>query len=360
MAQGTVLMTASHQWATRPDDERFVSLDDLERSVRDRKDRAVEAVAPLRSMRVTYDRAGELYLANPSGDPFAAFTNWSASQVAGLVGAPIGYLRKLPAPIAAMNLQYGLEGSDRAGKAYIVTGNEQEPTEFRALNGEQYGRIFDLEVVQQVKRVNSDGRWEIPAASYTSRDPKRATTLYASKHDVFIFLVDPNNAIEVAGEVLYRGFITWNSETGARTFGLMTFLYRTVCDNRMIWGAQNVTQLNIRHTRLAPDKFAWQAAPALREYANSGTTEIIRTVQEAKKLTVGSKVEDVESWLTSRGFTDGVAKSAVKLAEAEEGDPTSLWNVVQGLTAHARAIKFADDRVDLERRAGKLLDLVSA
>lgn len=188
MAQGTVLTVASNQWANRPDDERFLSLDDLAASVQARRDRAVEAVAPLRSMRVTYDRGGELYLADPNGDPFAAFTNWSASQVAGLVGAPIGYLRKLPAPIAAMNLQYGLEGSDKAGKAYMVTGDDTTPTEFRALNGETYGRIFDAQVVNQVRTVNGDGsgRWVIPAASYTSRDPKRATTLYVKARRVHL------------------------------------------------------------------------------------------------------------------------------------------------------------------------------
>ncbi len=35
-------------------------------------------------------------------------THWSFGQLASLVGAPAAYLRQLPAPIAGINLQYGL------------------------------------------------------------------------------------------------------------------------------------------------------------------------------------------------------------------------------------------------------------
>jgi hypothetical protein len=106
--------------------------------------------------------------------------------------------------------------------------------------------------------VNTDGRWVIPAASYTTKNPKRATTLYASDRDVFIFLVDPKNPVEVNGEQLFRGFMTWNSEVGSAVFGLTTFLYRYVCDNRIIWGATDVQELRIRHTGGAPERFAYE------------------------------------------------------------------------------------------------------
>ena len=35
-------------------------------------------------------------------------THWSFGQLASLVGAPAAYLRQLPAPLAGINLQYGL------------------------------------------------------------------------------------------------------------------------------------------------------------------------------------------------------------------------------------------------------------
>ncbi len=60
-------------------------------------------------------------------------------------------------------------------------------------------------------------------------NPLRATTLYASDRDVFIFLVDDRNPISFEADGvkrnLFRGFMVWNSEVGSHRFGLMTFLY---------------------------------------------------------------------------------------------------------------------------------------
>jgi hypothetical protein len=354
----TTITKASREWATRPPDQRFTSLEDLYTAVSARRQRALEAPAAIRLMQPTYNAEGDLYLADKDGAPWAAFTHYSLGQFATMVGAPSGFLRELPAPLAAANLAYKAEQSDRAGKALILRGVDGQPTEFRAITSQRYGRIWDQDVVHEVVRLNGDGRWVIPAASYQARDPKRATTLYSSDHDVFVFLVDPSTPIEVEGETLFRGFMAWNSETGARTFGLMTFLYRFCCDNRIVWGARNVSQLTLRHTRYGPDRFAYQAAPALAEYAKSGTTEIVDTIRAAKRLTVGSKVEEVEAWLVERGFTQALAKASVRRAEEEEGDPTRLWNLVQGLTAQARGMAHTDDRVDLERKASGLLGLV--
>src|SRR5204862_718616 len=105
---------------------------------------------------------------------------------------------------------------------------------------------------------------------------------YASDRDVFIFLVDPNNPVEVDGEVLYRGFYTWNSEVGSAVFGLTTFLYRYVCDNRIIWGATDVKELRIRHTGGAPERFAWEGQRFLTRYAEESTAKIAAGVTAAQ------------------------------------------------------------------------------
>jgi hypothetical protein len=41
----------------------------------------------------------------------------------------------------------------------------------------------------------------------------------------------------------------------------------------------------------------------------------------------------------------------------EEGDCRTLWHVIQGATAHARGFDYVDARVELETKAGKLLEL---
>ena len=54
-----------------------------------------------------------LALILPGADAPVAPTHWSFGQLGGQVGAPAAYLRQLPAPLAGINLQYGLT-SNRA------------------------------------------------------------------------------------------------------------------------------------------------------------------------------------------------------------------------------------------------------
>ncbi len=54
------------------------------------------------------DDAERLTLSLPGAEAALAPTHWSFGQLASLVGAPASYLRQLPAPLAGVNLQYGL------------------------------------------------------------------------------------------------------------------------------------------------------------------------------------------------------------------------------------------------------------
>lgn len=40
---------------------------------------------------------------------------------------------------------------------------------------------------------------------------------------------------------------------------------------------------------------------------------------------------------------------------AEQGKARSIWDIVNGVTAYARSIPHTDQRVDLEIKAGKLM-----
>lgn len=360
------LHTASHEWATRPDDQRFVSLDDLKASVEARRQESwtlTSAVADLR-LRASEDQqeiVADAYDITRGERRDLHPTNWAFGQLAQYAGAPASYLRKLPAPLAAINLQYGLEKFPVRDTA-LVLGQTNGDNKLRALTSTSYGRIWDRDVVQAVERVNQDGRWQVPAASYSGSNPKRATTLYASDRDVFIFLVDPEHDIDVGGEVLHRGFITWNSEVGSAVFGLTTFLYRRVCDNRIIWGATDVQELRIRHTGGAPERFAYEGARYLTRYANESAASIVEPIKRAKDFELPAaeqKDGGWDSWLQKRGFTAPQAKNAIASAVAEEGEARSLWDIINGVTASARAISHTDARVELEAKAGKLMRFVA-
>jgi hypothetical protein len=71
------------------------------------------------------------------------------------------------------------------------------------------------------------------------------------------------------------------------------------------------------------------------------------------------KVENVDAFLNAR-FTKSQT-SAIKAAHmADEQRPIeTLWDVSTGITAYAREIQHTDDRVKLEREAGKVLKLAA-
>jgi hypothetical protein len=376
--RGQNLFDANRQWAWRPDDQRFLTLEDLAASVRDRKENSREypayKVVDLKPEYVSEGPlAGNLFVAK-WGDRPVTFSNWSFNQYNSLVGGPnVGWLREMPAPIAAYALQASMEyrgrmGSDSLAKLYL------SPPAVGALNGDMraitstsYGRIFDAEVVTAVERVNRDGRWTVPLKAYQGKNSKLATTLYASDRDVWMFLVDETHPIEIDGETFFRGFITWNSEVGASTFGLKTFLYRYVCQNRIIWDAVQVRSLAIRHTNKAPDRFLTEAAPVLAAYSEMGTLDLQESIRTVKGVNVAKDIKGAEDWLRARGLTQEASRSVVNLAELDGGaepdgngrvrstDPTNLWNLANGISAYARGVANQDERVALETKAGELM-----
>src|SRR5258705_5373830 len=100
----------SWEWFSRPADERYLSLNELARTVRDRTDRSRTRVVESALIHVEANRADpeRLALMMPGSDTPVAPTHWSFGQLASQIGAPAAYLRQLPAALAGINLQYGL------------------------------------------------------------------------------------------------------------------------------------------------------------------------------------------------------------------------------------------------------------
>ncbi|RMB09033.1 hypothetical protein BXY39_1681 [Eilatimonas milleporae] len=100
----------SSEWFSRPDDEKYLSLSDLYASVKGRAERSKTRTVESAAIRVEAhcDDPERLALVLPDTEEPVAPTHWSFGQLASLVGAPAAYLRRLPAPLAGINLQYGL------------------------------------------------------------------------------------------------------------------------------------------------------------------------------------------------------------------------------------------------------------
>lgn len=347
--------TVNRQWATRPDDQRFITLDDLFNSVKTRANNSKVLNTETKALRAYGTDDGALFVNTEIGPKF--FTNWSFGQLSSVAGAPAGYLKKLSPALAAACLNEGLMKSGRDESQIMANGNDT----VRCITSTAYGRIWDYDVVNAVQKIVEGSSWKVPAASYAASDPKRATTLYASDRDVFIFLVDESHPIEVPRmKPMYRGFYVWNSEVGSAVFGVSCFLYENVCDNRNIWGVSRKMELRIRHSSGAPERFLQEGNKTLTEYTNESAAPLIERIQRANNIKIGKDEAEVKDFLKKHGLNIAQADNALEAVKQDGSDILNAWEVSRGITASARAITHTDARIDLERKAGKILDLVTA
>ncbi|MGY6634961.1 MAG: DUF932 domain-containing protein [Alkalilacustris sp.] len=378
VSRGERVGRVSSEWFNRPDDERFLSLDDLFASVKGRAERSRTRTVESAAIRVeaSRDNPERLGLVLPGTDAPVAPTHWSFGQLASLVGAPAAYLRQLPAPLAGINLQYGL--TNHRAEQIKTLETEDGRTELRAVTGPDYGRIYDHELVSAVRRIAGNGtgdtRWKVPGVLDWSTGiynpqvdiTRDTTTLYASDRDVFLFLVDDMNPIEAgrlpdgSPDLYFRGFYAWNSEVGAKTLGIASFYLRAVCQNRNLWGVEDFQEITIRHSKYAASRFAHEAAPALTRFAESSPAAFLNGIRAAREKVVARTDEDRQDFLRKRGFSKAETGRIVETVQAEEGrPPESVFDFVQGITAVARSKPQQDARLAMEGKAKMLLDRVA-
>lgn len=362
----SIITTASHQWASRPADQRFTSLTDLAaytESVRLRSTGKMLSSRALSAAPVEGDSRA-LMVVGPNGAPVAP-TNWAFGQLAQLAKAPAGYLRDLPAPIAADCINYGLFRRDIEDVGVLLYQPEKGPAELSAVTGPNYGRVWNARVAQALVDRFGDGLsgdWRIPGefgkrVEITTKN----TTLYASDRDMFVFLADEDRRIEMPGRrpgetgSLARGFFIWNSDVGSRSIGIAFFLFDYVCQNRIVWGAQQYEELRISHTASAPDRWLEEMTPVLTAYSESATTGIRQALEAARQ----ARIENIDDFLAKR-FSRTQATAIKQAHITDEQRPIeTLWDAATAITAYARGIQYQDKRIEIERIAGKVLDLAA-
>jgi hypothetical protein len=224
ISRGERIGRVSSEWFSRRTDERYLSLRELHHVVKSRADRARARTVESAAIRVeaTREDVESICLIVPGERQPLAPTHWSYGQLCSLVGAPSTYMRQLPAPLAAINLQHGLLSS----RSELVKSLEMDNgrVELRAVTGPEYGRIWDHELISAVMNIAGNGTgdtiWKVPGVldwSTMTHNPfvdvtKDTTTLYASDRDVFVFLVDDTHPIEAGRlpngdpDLYFRGF----------------------------------------------------------------------------------------------------------------------------------------------------------
>jgi len=361
-----VQWAANKNWASRPKDQTFADLASLKASVASRRRRSLEANVDIHDVTFHPMDDGNGLQVMAAGE-FAQPTNWAFGQTASLLGAPAAYLRKLPADLAAKNLNHMASVRERESFKFLMVDSENEAddrVELWASTSVEYGRIYDEDVVAMAERIiGADDRWFSPYAW-----GKKTRALWASDRDIFMYFIDGGSIVDAGRDPMgrqrqhNRGIYLWNSEVGKTTFGLSTFTFDETCGNFQIWGIRDIKLLKIRHTSGGPERFINEAAPALKEYVASSTKYLESAIKAARAYMLPKDDKEFTSFFMSNKaarFTAAEVRRARALAEQEEGSSASLFDMVNGFTAQARLLVHADSRADLESRAGKLMKLVS-
>lgn len=352
------LFKANKQWSTRPADERFPDLESLLSATRAYAETAREADVKWSELRVEAIN-GDVRLMGRTSQP-GTLTHWSFGQLAARVAAPADYLRKLPATLAAQNLNHGL--ADRAvnkdGSAQLLV-HENGSLLVRAVTSDKYMRIWNHEVAERLCELEPMG-WEPAVPDIRTKDVIE-TALYASDHDLFAFLRNPDLTIEEkGGGAVYRGIIYENSEVGSGALKATRFLYREMCGNHIIWGASDVIDLSLRHVGSIREKMQrWEVA--LTEYANSSASDDEAMIARSQRAVIADTKEGVLDRLfgiKSLGLSRKQLDTSYEAVNADQdGDPRTVWGFAQGITRYSQTIPYADKRHDIDRAAGRVLKI---
>ena len=378
------LTHAHKQWRSRPADQRFQNLTDLHESCRISRSNAVTSSTDLRSLTAIRTSSDDIKLVGYKGTT-ADLTHWSLGQLCSKIGAPASYIRKLPTDLAVHNLNNGLQEQPAGDESALLFNKEAgQDLQLRAIVSKKYTRIWNRDITERLLALQaSNPNWTNPKAYKViqpaepfitgSRWPVMSTEmepagLYASDHDMFSFLIDESRVLDGSPAGLKRGFFVWNSEVGAASFGIMTFLYDMVCGNNIVWGASEIRELKIRHVGDADSRAFTEIECDLLEYSQSSAAGTESLIKRARAYSFGSDREQMLDKLLgfagkfkAKELTRTRLEEAIDLAtesEARYGTPDTLWSVVSGLTEASQWNQNTDVRTKIDRDAGKLLQLV--
>lgn len=373
---------ASTQWSTRPSDERFWTVQELVDATRAHRDAAATATVNLADMRVEA-QDGNIVLVGKTGSQ-AEVTHFAFGQLSQRAGAPAGYLRQLPATLAVQNLNHGLKAhaeSDANAQAKLLL-HKNGGYYARAITSEKYSRIWNYTIAERLLKLEAEG-WTVPPAYVcnvaddrtrraTAQDAANSLTiregdligpagLYASFEDMFVFMIHPEKVIRDGTEGgLIRGFLAWNSEVGKLKFNMQSFYFRGACGNHIIWDAQDVKQVSVRHVGDASERAFEGLEIELTKYANESASDVEAKIAQARKFVLKGKTkEEVLDFIFSMRIL--TRQDAVKAYDAVQPDvdgaPYTAYGFAQGITRISQESKNAETRTELDRAAGKVLDV---
>ncbi len=380
-------LTAAHnQWATRPADERFWGLKDLQQTLIKRKQGTSEVEMPSAEIRSVV-RDNQLCLVGKSNNP-AQLSHWSFGKLCTKIEASAEYLRTLPAELASQCVNYGLAAKAENQPAQLLLQRNEGITTVRSIMTD-YDRLWNLDIVNALIPGLNNG-WMIPPARPAVNDARaRPATeadiipnqddfalsvkvgdmiapagVYEGDRDMFLFLVNPTRIIDDGGKGLMRGVFIWNSEVGAGAFKLQSFLLENVCSNHICWSASQVNSFRLYHRGEKIKNFSSNIHRSLAALMPTDLSKEEEMIKVAKNYEIApDKKKLIETLYDQKSFNISKkdAENAFEWAERYEktagSAPTTAWGFVHGLTRYSQKQTHADARHKLDVIGGKILAL---
>lgn len=395
-AAPTTLGDASQQWAARPADERFWTLDDAAQAAEQRDSRLV--LRDIRPDAATVRAVnGSPALVHKTSGNAARLSPLAFQQLARAAGAPAGYLGTLPAELAADCLRHGWEtrgaGTDTLRLQVMDAGSSNGPT-IRALTSPSHDLTHDSRLLRRLAGiVNAGTGWRVPPArvpagytgptkTATAADclkhaghPTLAVTpgtemapsgIYLGDRDSFALLVDDSESgqLDAAGDPLHRFLMVSNSETGTGALRVTSGWLRSVCGNHLLWGAQDIIDLRAVHR--GSNASAQVSRLAYRIEGRNWRDDRAQVAAEIAAARACMLAKDkaglidllFRKKIASRTDAELAAQIGHELAGVD-GEPLSAWNTAQALTRMSQVQRFASARLELDEAAAKVAQLVS-
>lgn len=337
------LKRASQQLFSRPNDERFESLDALISHCSRVKDESnIHWHLPTE---ITHCPVGLDLGLQIGGNGVHSFNDWSFGQTCSIAEVHKDTVNRLGADTASRVLR---ETLPIGGKPLqLLTQGDV----VRSIHGAAYTRLFDVDLLEVV-RNEADG-FHAPPQGLNG-----ATGFYAGQQDMFAFLIDDSAWVEIGGEQFAPGFFVWNSEVGRRTLGIETFWFQHICANHIVWDAIEVVRFCRKHTAKVGDALDDVQAIIARliRTRNQRKDAFAKSIEKAMETSLGSTAEEATKALSGHGLSASIVKSAIDSMVAN-GSKFSVFHAVHAMTRLTGRLTNAGDRIEQDARIGTLLSL---